>query len=133
MSCRNFSFAGYDGAGNIVTDIRPGESFAYTYNKRNRLVSVTRNGAAYATYTYNALEQLTSRTTSAAGGPVGTIHYIYDLDGHLIVEADAAKGATLREYIWLPSNDNHMQVSGAAMGSIWLTMFDRRRCFINSA
>jgi RHS repeat-associated protein len=112
----------YDGAGNIVTDVRPGESFAYTYNKRNRLVSVTRNGAAYATYTYNALEQLTSRTTSAAGGPTGTIHYIYDLDGHLIIEANGlASGVTtaiitLREYIWLPSNDNHMQVAGGAMG-----------------
>jgi RHS repeat-associated protein len=112
----------YDGAGNIVTDVRPGESFAYTYNKRNRLVSVTRNGAAYATYTYNALEQLTSRTTSAAGGPTGTIHYIYDLDGHLIIEANGlASGVTtaiitLREYIWLPSNDNHMQVAGGTMG-----------------
>ena len=63
----------YDNAGNIVTDVRPSETFAYTYNKRNRLSSVTRNGVAYATYTYNALEQLTSRTTSAAGGPVGTL------------------------------------------------------------
>jgi RHS repeat-associated protein len=108
----------YDGAGNIVTDVRPGETYAYTYNKRNRLASVTRNAVAYATYTYNALEQLTSRTTSAAGGPTGTIHYIYDLDGHLIVEADAATGATLREYIWQPSNDNHMQVAGGTMGEV---------------
>jgi RHS repeat-associated protein len=106
----------YDGAGNIITDVRPGETYAYTYNKRNRLASVTRNGVAYATYTYNALEQLTSRTTSAAGGPVGTIHYVYDLDGHLIVEADAATGATLREYIWLPANDNHMTTAGGRMG-----------------
>lgn len=60
----------YDGAGNIATDVRPGETYAYTYNKRNRLASVTRNGAAYATYGYNALEQLTSRSTSAAGGYV---------------------------------------------------------------
>jgi RHS repeat-associated protein len=106
----------YDGAGNIITDVRPGETYAYTYNKRNRLASVTRNGVAYATYTYNALEQLTSRTTSAAGGPVGTIHYVYDLDGHLIVEADAATGATLREYIWLPANDNRMTTAGGRMG-----------------
>ncbi len=38
----------YDGAGNIVTDVRPSESYDYTYNKRNRLSSVTRNGVAYA-------------------------------------------------------------------------------------
>jgi hypothetical protein len=35
------------------------------------------------------------------------VHYLYDLDGHLIAEADASTGATLREYIWLPSNDNN--------------------------
>ncbi len=34
------------------------------------------------------------------------MHYIYDLDGHLIAEADSATGATTREYLWLPSNDN---------------------------
>jgi RHS repeat-associated protein len=71
---------------------------------------------AYATYGYNALEQLTTRTTSAAGGPVGTIAYVYDLDGHLIVEANSSTGATLREYIWLPANDNRMTTAGGRMG-----------------
>ena len=108
----------YDGAGNIITDVRPGESFAYTYNKRNRLSSVTRNSAAYATYIYNALEQLASRNTSAVGGPVGTVHYIYDRDGHLIAEADAATGATTREYIWLPANDNANDTIVEAMGLV---------------
>jgi RHS repeat-associated protein len=106
----------YDGAGNIITDMRPGETYGYTYNKRNRLASVTRNTVAYATYGYNALEQLTTRTTSAAGGPVGTIAYVYDLDGHLIVEANSSTGATLREYIWLPANDNRMTTAGGRMG-----------------
>jgi YD repeat-containing protein len=68
----------YDGAGNIITDVRPGETYGYTYNKRNRLASVTRNTVAYATYGYNALEQLTTRTTAAPSGPVGTIAYVYD-------------------------------------------------------
>jgi RHS repeat-associated protein len=68
--------------------------------------SVTRNGVAYASYVYNAMEQLASRNTSAPGGPIGTVHYIYDTQGHLIAEADAATGATTREYLWLPSNDN---------------------------
>jgi YD repeat-containing protein len=63
----------YDNAGNIITDIRPGETFGYTYNKRNRLSAVTRNSVSYATYGYNALEQLTTRTTTAAGGPVGQV------------------------------------------------------------
>jgi RHS repeat-associated protein len=96
----------YDGAGNILTDVRPGETFAFTYNKRNRPASVTRNSVAYATYGYNALEQLTTRTTSAVGGPTGQVAYIYDLEGHLIAEATASTGATTRDYIWMASNDN---------------------------
>jgi RHS repeat-associated protein len=56
--------------------------------------------------TENALDQLTSRSTSAAGGPTGTVHYLYDLMGHLIAEADAATGATTRDYLWLAANDN---------------------------
>jgi RHS repeat-associated protein len=96
----------YDNAGNTLTETRPGESFAYTYNKRNRLASVTRNTVAYASYTYNALEQLTSRNTSAVGAPAGTVHYLYDQDGHLIAEANASTGAITRDYIWLASNDN---------------------------
>lgn len=34
-------------------------------------------------------------------GPIGGSHYVYDLDGHLIAEADALTGATIREYLWL--------------------------------
>ena len=96
----------HDAAGNIITDTRPGEVFAFTYNARNRPVSVTRNSVAYATYGYNAFEQLVSRATSATGGPTGTVHYIHDLDGHIIAEADASTGATAREYIWMAANDN---------------------------
>ena len=96
----------YDGAGNTIADTRPGESFQYVYNKRNRLASVTRNSAPWGAYVYNALEQLVSRTSNAPSAPLGTIHYIYDLDGHLIAEADGATGATLREYLWVPANDN---------------------------
>ena len=96
----------HDAAGNIITDTRPGEVFAFTYNARNRPASVTRNTVAYATYGYNAFEQLVSRATSASGGPTGTVHYIHDLDGHIIAEADASTGTTAREYIWMAANDN---------------------------
>ena len=61
----------HDAGGNIINDNRPGEAFVFAYNNRNRMSSVTRNGLAYATYGYNALEQLTTRSTSAVGGPVG--------------------------------------------------------------
>jgi RHS repeat-associated protein len=106
----------YDGAGNIITDVRGSEILAYTYNNRNRLASVTRNAVIHATYQYNAFEQLVSRNTSAAGGPVGTVHYIYDLEGHLIAEADSATGASVREYIWLPSTVMYNDTPAEDMG-----------------
>ncbi len=96
----------YDGAGNIIADIRTGEWLDYTYNKRNRLSAVTRNSAAWATYGYNALEQLTTRVSTAPAAPLGQIAYTYDNDNHLLTEANAATGAKTRDYIWLPSNDN---------------------------
>jgi RHS repeat-associated protein len=54
-----------------------------------------------------------SRSSSAPSAPTGTVHYLYDLDGHLIAEADGATGVVLRDYIWLPSN---LQPSGLTRG-----------------
>ena len=98
----------HDAAGNILTDVRGADTYAFTYNARNRPVTMTRTGTASATstYVYNGLEQMVSRTSNAAGAPAGTVQYIYDTSGHLIAEADAATGATTREYIWLAANDN---------------------------
>jgi YD repeat-containing protein len=106
----------YDGAGNITTDVRPGETFAYAYNNRNRLSSVTRNAAAWGTYVYNGMEQLVSRVSQSPAAPIGTIHYIYDLDGHLIAEANGSTGAVTRVYIWLPANDNRNDTLAEEMG-----------------
>jgi hypothetical protein len=56
------------------------------------LASVTRNGQAYGAYRYNALEQLVSRTSQSPAAPIGEVHYLYDRDGHLIAEVEAATG-----------------------------------------
>lgn len=72
--------------------------YSLSRHRPDRLTSITRNGVTWASYGYNALEQLVSRSSSA---PSGTVHYLYDLDGHLIAEADGATGAVLRDYIWL--------------------------------
>ncbi len=45
------------------------------------------------------------------------MHYIYDRDGHLIAEADAATGTTVRDYIWLPANDNGNSAPGGALSN----------------
>jgi YD repeat-containing protein len=94
------SFA-YDAIGNIVTDTRGADVIGYTYDDRNRPVAVSRYGGAWASYAYNGLEQLVIRSTTVPVGPIGGSHYVYDLDGHLIAEADALTGATIREYLWL--------------------------------
>ena len=78
------------------------------YNLRNRPVTVTRSGTSptqTSRYAFNALEQMVQRSTNAPGGPAGTVHYVYGLDGALLAEADGATGATLRDYIWLPVDD----------------------------
>jgi RHS repeat-associated protein len=106
----------HDQSGAAVFDTRPGEVFAYGYNAANRLASVTRNGQAYGSYRYNALEQLVSRTSQSPAAPIGEVHYLYDRDGHLIAEVEAATGATIREYIWMPANDNASDTLAESMG-----------------
>ena len=46
------------------------------------------------------------RSPFAPPGPLVAICDTQDLGGHLISGADGATGATLREYIWLASNNN---------------------------
>jgi len=47
QNAATFRTYAYDAGGNITTDTRPGKTFVYTYNKRNRLISLTRNAVAY--------------------------------------------------------------------------------------
>jgi len=69
------------------------------YNNRGRLSELTIGSTVTADYTYDGLERLAIRTTQNMT-PAGTTHYLYDLSGHLLVEAGDT-GQTLREYIWL--------------------------------
>jgi RHS repeat-associated protein len=99
MTVRAFS---YDGAGNILSDSRVATSYAYTYNNRNRLATVTVGGSLRGTYAYNGLEQLAIRVMTDQS-PSGTVHSLYDRAGNLIAETDGTgSGGTVREYIWLP-------------------------------
>ena len=95
----------YDGAGNTLGDTRAATLYAATYNKRNRLETMTVGGSLKGTYTYNGLEQLSIRVLSNMV-PAGTTHFIHDQWGNVIAET-AGGGAsgptgTVRECIWLP-------------------------------
>jgi len=52
---------------------------------------------------------LTMSCDSRDTTPSGTSHLFYDRAGRLVVEADAATGATLREYVWLEVEDYEVE------------------------
>lgn len=95
-SIRTFS---HDAAGNLVTDNRSGTAYTYRYNNRGRLDELSIGSTVTADYSYDGLERMAMRTVQTASPPV-TMHYIYDLAGHLIAEATAA-GVVTREYVWV--------------------------------
>ncbi|MEZ5924806.1 MAG: toll/interleukin-1 receptor domain-containing protein [Hyphomicrobiaceae bacterium] len=93
-----------DNAGNLLTDVRSGVTTAYTYNKRNRLATVTVGGNLKGTYTYNAGEQLVKRVLTNMT-PSGTTHFVHDLMGNVIAETNGVATGTVRAYIWLPETE----------------------------
>src|SRR4051794_11729441 len=76
---------------------RSGTVYHYRYNKRGRMDRLTVGSTVKADYTYDGLERMAIRATTS---PSATTHYLYDIDGRLLVEADGS-GQTLREYVWL--------------------------------
>jgi hypothetical protein len=98
----------YDNAGNLLTD---GPGITYAYNNRNRMSSAT-IGAIVWNYTYNGKEQPAIRTRLS---PFATTHFIHDLFGNVIAEADGATAATTREYIWLPETE----IAPASADAVW--------------
>ncbi|WP_316233816.1 RHS repeat-associated core domain-containing protein [Bradyrhizobium sp. SZCCHNPS2010] len=92
---RTFS---HDAAGNLIADSRSGTIYGYGYNNRGQLEELSLNSTVTADYRYDGLERMAVRTLRTASPPV-TMHYVYDLAGHLIAEATAG-GVVTREYVW---------------------------------
>jgi hypothetical protein len=57
------------------------------------------------TYTYDAFERLRIRVVANQTPTTnnGTTHYVWDIFGQIIAEANGSSGATLRETIYLDS------------------------------
>src|SRR5262249_43847553 len=89
----------YDGAGNVVADSRSGAAFTYHYNNRGRIDEVGA-GSLFTDYVYDGLERMATRFQQGKAA-TGATHFVYDLSGHLLVEASATTGTTVREYVWL--------------------------------
>ncbi len=109
-------------------------AYTHTYNKANRLKTVTSPLGLLGTYTYNGRSQLASRVVTNSGAANGTTHYVYDQWGNVLAEVNAS-GQTVREYIWLveaeiaPTRGSRAQVdrplavvSGVDTGSPQLLM-----------
>ena len=92
---RNFTWTAN---GNISTDDRAivgGGSMSATYGGRDKLESMTVNSQGI-TYKLNAFDQRVSMAFSGA-----TTHYIHDILGNIIAEADGSTGTTTVEYVWM--------------------------------
>jgi len=84
--------------GNMATDDRTfvgGGAADFTFGGRNLLESMTVNSQGI-TYKINGLGQRVSEAFSGA-----TTHYIHDVSGNVIAEADGSTGTTTMEYVWM--------------------------------
>ena len=80
-----------DAAGNITQDINRN----YTVDAAGHVKETKMGGVIVGTYTYDANNQRTKKTTSA-----GTTHYVYGMGGLLYGEYDS-DGSMTREYVYL--------------------------------
>ena len=95
VNTRNFTWTAN---GNIATDDRAivgGGSMSATYGGRDKLESMTVNSQGI-TYKLNAFNQRVSMAFSGA-----TTHYVHDILGNIIAEADGSTGTTTKEYVWM--------------------------------
>jgi RHS repeat-associated protein len=88
---RRFSF---DSAGNTVVD---SAGYEASYDLRDQMTSLTKGGVT-TRYDYNAAGQRIRKYGTS--GTSSTVVFVYDPDGHLLGEYDAA-GSPIREYVWL--------------------------------
>lgn len=85
---------GYDSKGNVTGEGRHDGTRNYIYDEFNRLAAFFINGAHIGDYRNNGLNQ---RVVKIVGG--APTHYIYGLDGELIMEL----GPNTTHYVWVGS------------------------------
>lgn len=104
----------YRSGGAVIEDERIGDAvYAYDYNARGRMISAAKDGVDVGHYGYDAFGRRVWRETFGTGAL--SLHYIFDTNGHLLAEHDAATGHVLREYVWL--EDEPLAVIDYSTGS----------------
>jgi RHS repeat-associated protein len=94
----------HDASGNLIGDNRgAGGTFAHTINRAGRISASAKGGIAQGAYTYDAFERLRVRVVSNQTPTTnnGTTHYVWNIFGQIIAEANGATGASLREMVYL--------------------------------
>jgi RHS repeat-associated protein len=108
----------YDSEGNVIkqTDILTGEVTAYTWDYRNRLTNVTRNGASVGTYNYDIYDQRIGKTTAT-----GTNRFVYGQNQNIALEFDGSGALTNR---YLHGNSIDAIMADEANGAVGWTLTD---------
>jgi RHS repeat-associated protein len=108
----------YDDEGNVIrqTDILTGEVTAYTWDYRNRLTNVTRNGASVGTYDYDIYDQRIGKTTAT-----GTNRFVYGQNQNISLEFDGSGALTNR---YLHGNSIDAILADEANGAVGWTLTD---------
>nr|WP_271204348.1 RHS repeat-associated core domain-containing protein [Methylopila jiangsuensis] len=103
----------YHNDGAIKRDTRSGVAYDYSSNRAGRIGIVTVAGVAQSSQAYDAFNRLRVRTLTSATATPGTIHYVWDIFGHIVAEHVVGAGMA-REYVWL--GDTPLAVVDAAAG-----------------
>jgi RHS repeat-associated protein len=77
--------------------------FTHTINRAGWIAATLKGAVNQGTYTYDAFERLRVRTVTNQTPTTnnGTTHYVWDIFGNIIAEANGSTGATLRETVYL--------------------------------
>ncbi len=117
LSDGKFSYE-YDGEGNVIkqTDILTGEITLYTWDYRNRLTNVMRNGVTVGDYAYDVYDQRIGKVT-----PTGTERFVYGQNQNIALEFDGSGTLTNR---YLHGNSIDAILADEANGSVGWALTD---------
>ncbi len=105
----------HDADGNL-TAVTGGKVLSASYNTENRLTSITRDGTATTSYTYNGIGHRTKATTGAQ-----TANYYYDKAETLLFQADTS-GQISAYYIYA---GKRLVAMGTPAGGYYFFHFDK--------
>jgi RHS repeat-associated protein len=91
---------GYDAAGNLVSKVLPGETWTYTWNALNQLMSASKNGVVQASFQYDPLGRRVTKST-----PTKVTAYTYDAADILREDVKVGAITTTSYYVHGPSVD----------------------------